>query len=247
MEKSDFIILDGTRHPRHQYPDLFVSIHRLGYDSEVEEAAKRLNLSLGNTAKEHDGTGYIGNINHEQALNINTAIGGFTLPLLYFADMLYQLIETIKRKRDTYNGNGNTIHPRILEDMFDEITEERIPWRGEHLDAEFGENTITYHKFVGGKFIKVTEKLEDCLMRDKAIDLKGWIGNPTSQGLPRKNCKAGGLNYWCPVEGRVARFVAGSGRADLDCDWNPQNSFAELGVRYSVSAEDAQKLQQNSK
>ena len=65
-------------------------MHRLGYNSEVK------NPFLGNTAREQDGTGYIGDINREQALYLNTVLGGFTLPLLYFADMLYQLIESIK-------------------------------------------------------------------------------------------------------------------------------------------------------
>jgi len=42
MEKSDLILLDG----KSKYPDLFVSMHRLGYDREIKQAAKNLNLSI---------------------------------------------------------------------------------------------------------------------------------------------------------------------------------------------------------
>ena len=238
MEKSDLILLDG----KSKYPNLFVSMHRLGFNREVEKASKRFNLSLKNTAKEQDGTNYIGDINHEQALNINTKLNGLTLPPLYFADLLYQLIETIKGKRKTYDGNRKEISSEQLNSFYNEITEVRAPWRGEHLHAEFGKNTITYHKFVDGKFVEVTEELEDCLMQDRLIDMNDWLRNPTSQGLPRKKCKEGKLSYWFPREGAVARFFANSDWAGLDCFRDPRDSGAEFGVRYSVSAEGTQKI-----
>src|SRR3990167_9251928 len=114
-------------------------MHRLGYTNKV----KKLDFDLRNTAKEKDRTEYMGNINHGQALEINTKLNGFTLPPLYFADMLYQLIETIKCNRKTYDGNGKEIDFKRIKYFYNEIAEIRDPWRAEHLDAEFGKNTIT--------------------------------------------------------------------------------------------------------
>jgi len=239
MKNSEFIILDG----KGKYPDFYVSMYRLGYDKNVGKVANELDFNVENTAEEGNGFGYVGNINHNQALTLNTKLGGFTLPTLYFADMLYQLIETIKGNRKTYDGDKKEIDSKKIELFYDEITGVRGPWRGEHLDGEFGDNTITYHKFVNGKFQKVTEELEDCLMQDKlpGIDLEDWVKNPNSQGLPRKEAKKGSSYHGFPRDGAAAWFSADSVWAGLSCDGGPRVSYAGLGVRFC--AEDtAQKI-----
>lgn len=252
ITNSDSCLILQSR--RGDYPDLIVDINRLDHNMEVETALKKLAIYdnlIKRAGQNTNGTqnpvnpkGYLGYIQHQEALNINEALGNFTLPLLYFADLLYNLTEGIKGNKLIYNANGNQIDTKLLENMFNEITEVRSPWRAEQLDGKFGENTITYHKFVDGTFKEATEPLEDCLMEDKTpgIDLEDWLKNPTSQGLPRKKCKAGKLYYWHPRNGTVAGFGADSDRAVLYCDRNPQSSNADLGVR-SARRRHAKKLE----
>ena len=70
-------------------------------------------------------------------------------------------------------------------------------------------------------------------MEDKepGIDFNEWFNNPTKQGLPKLNVKAGVLYYWYPRNGTVAGFGADSDRANLGCNGNPRGSSSALGVR----------------
>src|SRR3989304_829883 len=70
QDPQNYIILESTT----QHPDLLISMHRLSYTPEVEKAAKSLKLALQNTAEEKDGHKYIGNIQHQQALDITKAL-----------------------------------------------------------------------------------------------------------------------------------------------------------------------------
>ena len=131
------------------------------------------------------------------------------------------------------------------QNILDEILTVRNPWRSEWLDADFkvinDKLNINYnHRTINGKLKpQNSEPLEECLMQNKTpgIDLDSWLRNPTKQGLPRKDVKDGGLYYWCPMSDNnsVARFVANSDRAVLNCDWDPQYSNSGLGVRPCVA------------
>ena len=74
-------------------------------------------------------------------------------------------------------------------------------------------------------------------MEDKTpgILLEDWINgkNITSQGLPNKNISSGDLYYWHPRSDNnsVARFSAGSDRANLGCTRGPSGAYSDLGVR----------------
>jgi len=135
--------------------------------------------------------------------------------------------------------------------ILDEIYTVREPWRSEWLDADFkvkGKGLyVNYHVFENNNIVQKTEQLEECLMQDKTpgIDLDSWLANPTKQGLPKTNCKAGKLYYYFPRSDNnsVAGFVACSGRACLDCYGGPGSHSAGLGVRYveARSAETASK------
>ena len=88
-----------------------------------------------------------------------------------------------------------------------------------------------------GKLVFSTrEKLEDCLQQDGWADIS-QESNITSQGLcnvasTSKSYKQGkNVYFYYPRNGSVARFVAYSDRADLDCYWRPDDSYASLGVR----------------
>ena len=120
-------------------------------------------------------------------------------------------------------------------DIYNEITEVNSPWRGEWLDANFKVEKNELYLLTENESKK--EKLEDCLMEDKnlGILLEDWINgkNISSQGLPNKNISSGSLYYWHPRSDNnsVARFSAGSGRANLGCYGNPSGTLSSLGVR----------------
>ena len=127
------------------------------------------------------------------------------------------------------------------QDIYKEITEVRNPWRSEWLDADFklenNELFMYYHEFdSNGKIIPQKIKLDNTtLMQDKTpgISLDSWLTDATSQGLPKKGITNGDLYYWFPRSNNnsVARFLADSDRANLDCNWIPSGSYDNLGVR----------------
>jgi len=123
--------------------------------------------------------------------------------------------------------------------ILDDILTVRNPYRAEWLDADFKvekkKSYINYNVFESGKIVAKKELLENCLMTDKepGIDLDSWINNSTKQGLPKTNVADGSIYYWFPRSDNnsVARFVANSGWADLDCDRDPSDTSDGLGVR----------------
>ena len=126
------------------------------------------------------------------------------------------------------------------EQILDEILTLRSPWRAEWLDARFEEKGeelyIHYnHRTIKGELKSQSEKLEGCLMEDCYVD----VFNPNKQGLPTKKTNSG-IYYWHPRDNRVARFDADSGRVNLDCDRNPDNSDDSLGVRSVCEANAVQ-------
>jgi len=145
----------------------------------------------------------------------------FMLNIRSFVDFL-----DLVKSGEAYDGKGGKIDSKVLENVYDEIVTKRSPWRSEWLDAKFEGGELIYH--LDGKEIK--EILEGCLMKDKKIDLDSWIKNANDQGLPKKGVKDGSLNYWKPVDGKVAGFWASSGGV-FYCDGDPQFSYSVLRVR----------------
>jgi len=234
---KSYLILPGKNYRNYSYPNLLVSIARLSYDDEVEKAAKKLGLSLSNTATEKTtNQGYIGNINWPESLKLNLTLDSFTLNIRQYLDFLALL-----KSGKAFYADGSKTDKKVLDNILDEITAVRNPWRSEWLDADFklkdNKLYINYkHKLVGNDLKpQKNELLEDCLMEDKTpgIDLKDLLINSTSQGLPKRNVKDGDLYYYAPDEDNnsVAGFGANSDWAYLDCDWYPSDSDAGLGVR----------------
>ena len=139
-------------------------------------------------------------------------------------------------------GNRMLIIPEFIEflkytkenykDIYNEITEVRNPWRAEWLDANFKKRKNGLYILTENETKE--EKLEDCLMENKIIDLNDWINkNYTKQGLPNKNIKSGSLYYWKPRNNNnlVVRFDASVDRAYLVCYWYPSYTYSSLGVR----------------
>ena len=222
-----YLILPGKTNGDYLYPDLNVEITRLGYDNEVENAAKKLGLTLKNTQKENNKKEFIGNIKWENALKLNLTLNSLTLNLRQFLDF----IALLKSGRAFY-ADGTPADKKIIDNLLDEILTIRSPYRAEWFDADFKvKNNKLYinyaHKLINGNLTpQKSELLEEYLTDDKQIDLDDLLINSTKQGLPKKNVKNGSLSYFASDNDNnsVAGFFANSGRFNLSCDGDPQNS-----------------------
>ena len=129
---------------------------------------------------------------------------------------------------------------RELQNLYNEITEVREPWRSEWIDAYFEKRKDGFYLLTANK--TKAEKLETCLMKDKTpgILIDDWLEgkNITSQGLPDSNISNGELYYWNPRKDCVAWFVAGSGGSSLNCGGDPSYGYSGLGV-FGVTDADA--------
>jgi hypothetical protein len=224
-----YLILEGKTHDNYSYPDLLVGITRLGYDKEVEKAAKNLGLSLSNTATEQTtGKEYIGSINWGNALKLNLSLDSFTLSLRQYIDFLLLL-----KSGNAFYGDKSKADKKVLDNILDEILSVRDPYRVEWLDADFklkdDKLYVNYaHKLVNNILIpQKTELLENCIMEDCEVDLSSF----NKQGLPTK--KGNSFGYWFPRSDNnsVARFLAYSDWAYLSCFGNPSLSNGGRGVR----------------
>ena len=125
--------------------------------------------------------------------------------------------------------------------ILDEILTIRDPFRGEWLDAKFYVRTkndklyITYHTFnKKGNIIKKEEELTDHLRADiimTGLNLDSWLNDHTKQGLPKKDCPEGNLNYSCPVLGTIGLFNTSTIGLHLDFHLDSNYSNPNIGVR----------------
>jgi len=233
---ENWILLNGRQHGSYQYDNLVVCMHRLGYSPDVERVAQSLGLSLQDTGEEKDGTKYIGNVNWDEAMRVNLSLGNMTLTPRQGLDLLIDVKKGIsgKRKKKLYDGRGNVIGEEKLRILYDEIVGVREPWRAEWLDAKFDEIgsglQISYgHVLDGNKQLKTgaVEALEDCLMEGNYMS----IPTANRQGMATKAVNKSELYFGYPVDGTVARFIAYSDWAYLDCYGGPDVRNASLGVR----------------
>ncbi len=158
-----------------------------------------------------------------------------------------EFVEFLKYLKSNPNGVQNASSQEVST-ILDDILTVREPWRSEWLDAQFekkaGKMHINYgHELqaYGNLIPRYSEKLEDCLTKDKTpgINLNDWIVNPSKQGLPRANVRKGDTYYWNPRRevllklqpNAVARFGAYSDRAGLGCGWDPDDRDDGLRVR----------------
>jgi hypothetical protein len=246
---TNYIILEGerkrpNRSPDHKYPDLLVSIPKLGMDPRIEA----LGLGVKNTANEGksgDGAPFIGNIKHKPAQDLVLGLEQrktLVLPHLYDTDLVYDLLMSQEDPNFVlYRGDGVELDPKIALQILDERfgfdkgkIRFRGPWRGEWLANTFGKNNTSYHVINPScrNLEYVTRDLDpDTLMEDRRISMLDWAKNPTSNGLPRKGIEKGKLTYCYPRKGAVARFLASSDGAGLGCNGDPEYSYSGLGVR----------------
>ncbi|HLC53276.1 MAG TPA: hypothetical protein VJK03_01915 [Candidatus Nanoarchaeia archaeon] len=203
VDKGKYIILEGRTHGIYSYPDMLVPMQRA----------------------------YLGK-NWNQAYDALRAEDAHMLTIRQFADFL-KLIKS----GNAFDGNGSHVARVALTNCLNDIIEVRDPWRAEWLDASFKivgrKMQISYNVLQNGVATRVTAPAKDYLNRDRTpgIDFNAWLDNATEQGLPSARIAKGDLYYWKPLDGAVAGFDANSGRADLVCNWDPQITNPELGVR----------------
>ena len=251
LNKGDYIILPGAKHGSYEYGDLLVAKRRLVYGPEVEQVAKTLGLtnladasgnkSFGNTSLTSNGHAYdyIGNINWDQALKLNLALGGKTLNPRQHADLRKLLQDGIDNNLKVHDGQNNEVSSQELFAIYNDLLENKNPWRSEWLDAKFtkdGEDwKITYNHILdaSGNLIGKTEGLEECIMNENcATDLIfNHQGLATTKSTNQNYEQGKNVYFWHPRENRVAGFDADSGRAGLDCSGGPSAANGRLGVR----------------
>ena len=249
--KEDYLILQGAKHGNYEYGDLLIAKRRLALGKEVEQAAQALGLtnftdkggnkSFGNTALITNGHAYdyIGSINWEQALNLNLSLGGFTLNPRQHADLRQLLQEGADGRAKVCDGAGKEVSSQELSIIYDDILKKKNPWEGEWLDSKFEQQNgvwkmIYDHRLdAGGNLTGKTEDLEACIMeKDCFVDLAFNNQGLATKESSNQNYEQGkNVYFWHPRNGSVARFGAGSGRADLVCGSDPANASGRLGVR----------------
>ena len=116
------------------------------------------------------------------------------------------------------------------QDIYNEITQIRNPFRGEWIDAYFEKRKDGMYVLTENK-TRIEKLDEGTLMEDKKISLDSWLDNPTKQGLPKKEVEKGNLVFWHPRNNSVAAFYADGVRSVLDCNRDPAFSNSCLGVR----------------
>ena len=168
--------------------------------------------------------------------------GAYMLSIRQFVDFLNLL-----KSGSASDGTGSLIQKPRLDEILDEISTVRSPWRSEWLDARFetrggvtgigSKMHILYeNRFVNGQLVsQQTKELTNYLTSNKTpgIVLSEWLDNANEYGLPSANISTAqnGLYYWAPTNDRVARFVADSDGAYLYCYSYPADVSGSLWVR----------------
>ncbi len=234
MNPADFLFLEG-RDGKEGHPDLWYSKHRLQTSPLVKQIGKSAGLDLADTAQEKNGRGYIGNINHEQALRLNLLLGGRTTNAKIETEVFGMLLSG-----KAYDGRGKIVNKREIDGLLDEKVGVRNPGRAEWLEDSFksaGNGIVLMKNYVLQGDVLVPSynaPLRGCLMNNKTpgINFRNWVKNSTSQGWPRANIKEGETYYWPPTAGNVAWLGANSDGAYLDGGWDPLSAYSGVGVRH---------------
>ncbi len=234
LNPENFVFLEAAKRGNYEYPDLMVSMYNLATE-HIGDLSTKLDFIPKDTSKTSDGIPYIGMINHQQANDLVIGAGYYPLNLRLFADFLRMVREGAYENKDVFDAKGQKIKSERLRFIDEEITKVRSPYRGRWVSDKYEEREDgVYVSFYVMRNI-VDEGLDEgTLMEDRipGINMDSWIKNPVNQGNPNKKVTGGSLYYWMPGGGAVARFGADSDRAYLVCDWNPQFSFASLGVQF---------------
>jgi hypothetical protein len=243
-----FAVLPTKTHGTYSYSETAVCLYRLGKNSQVEQVGKALNLPYENAAKEFtNDSQYVGNINWEQGMKLVLGLNGTPLTTRQGLDFLALLVSSQAKDLD-----GNLLGDKECKRVIREILGKEDPWRSEWLDANFkyldskgkpitsdkkGTFYIEHsHKLQNGVLVPTREVMLPYLENSKWLDLSSLLTAANSQGIATTSAQDGkGIYFYRPSKDNnsVARFIAYSGRAGLDCNRGPTYSDASLGVRFA--------------
>ena len=129
-----YLSLEEIQHGSHLYPSLLIDINRLSCTPDLETISGKEGLQIRNTAQEQDNHPYLGNIQYRQALALLLPLNRvFPNPRL-FVDFLNAVNQGRQEQKTVYDVAHDQIGAPRLQKVWDEITEQRYPWRGEHLN-----------------------------------------------------------------------------------------------------------------
>ena len=167
-------------------------------------------------------------------------------PALFMKHFL-NIKDAYQGKIKLYDGLGQVLNKKEIEDIYKHLTTDHITIYGQ--GTEKGAWTWLNSRFVKGKgfsdldletitsvdgngdFNTRREPLMECVQQDCYVNLDFNSQGLAIQGSRKQDYVQGeNIHYWYPREGCVAGFVASSGRAYLDCDGDPSDSDASLGV-----------------
>ena len=171
-----------------------------------------------------------------------------TIPL--FMQHLMNVIEAYKSKgkKTLFDASGNPVSEKDLGDIYFHLMKDHIAVYGSNpgawtwLDARFaddgGMKILSGHRTSkdsqGNRILKPgkTENLESYLSEDCYADLDSASrqGLLTRKSQSQSYVQGSNVYFWHPIDGRVARFYANSGGADLGCGGNPSGGYSNLGV-----------------
>ena len=191
-------------------------------------------------AKEQSHNGLNWYDTHKQVISESTEKTRFSMPTVpKFMQHYQNVIEAKKRDKALYDGNRNPLTQKDLNKVYKKLTSDCWVW----LDAMFSKITGSSDLLVNSNHIlfevifipKSENTLETCIMDDCFVALDfNKQGFPISQSEIQKYRRGKNIHFFHPIghsKGKaVAGFGANSGRAALDCDWNPQVSYSALGV-----------------
>ncbi|MDD5133046.1 MAG: hypothetical protein PHD81_03055 [Candidatus Nanoarchaeia archaeon] len=161
-----------------------------------------------------------------------------------FMHFFMKIINAYDNSSKVYDTKGNQLSTQKITDMYKHLTTTylniyNVPSREgvwTWLNSKYKKiNNILNRELVTGfhegLLITKTEPLGAFLQNDCFVDLKfNKQGLPTQKSVNQNYEQGKNIKFYSPVDGWVARFVVGSGRASLVCGRNPDNSNPALGV-----------------
>ena len=114
-------------------------------------------------------------------------------------------------------------------------------YRGNHLNARFGDNVVETATIENGNLKWKSKPLEPCLGKNCYADIRkiNSQGLLTTEATNQSYVQGETTYFWKPVSGCVARFVALSDWALLYCSGDAGLSDPSLGVRLVVRPKGA--------
>jgi len=154
--------------------------------------------------------------------------------------LFQNIVESYKdNKKVLFDSAGNSIKKGIIDDLYKFLTSDYNIGSWYNMNALFeNRNGIWIMK----EAINYDKPKDELIFQEKQIivpitkDCYVNFNNLTAEGFPKEKhsnktyAQGENIHYWYPRNGCVARFLADSVRANLDCDWDPSNTDSSLGV-----------------